>query len=113
MCSEPDKNHWYTDRITERLINAKLLVFRDYLPVFSVPRSIKTASFTTRKRTVNTFKTEHLRQYTVYLRPVFGPYHPVLSGAELRAVLYPYRKRAVFARFLQLYGYNTVSRFIP
>jgi hypothetical protein len=43
---------------------------------------------------------------------VFGPYHTVLSGAEIRAVLYPYRKRTVFGRFLQLYGYNTARRLI-
>ena len=77
-----------------------------------IPRTIKTASFTIRKRTVNVFKTEHLRQYTVYIRPGFGPYHTVLSGAEIRAVLYPYRKRTVFGRFLQLYGYNTVSHLV-
>jgi hypothetical protein len=57
-------------------------------------------------------KNEHLRQYTAYKRPVFDPYHTVLSGAEIRAVSYPYRKRTVFDRFLQLYGYNTVRRLI-
>jgi hypothetical protein len=67
------------------------------------PRTIKTASFTIRKRIVNVFKTGHLRQYTVYIRTFFGPYHTVLSGAEIRAV---------FGRFLQLYGYNTVSRLV-
>jgi hypothetical protein len=41
-------------------------------------------------------KTEPLRQYTVQNRLVFGPYCTVLSGAELRTVLYPYRKRTVF-----------------
>jgi hypothetical protein len=57
-------------------------------------------------------KNEHLRQYTAYKRPVFCPYHTVLSGAERRAVSYPYRKRTVFGRFLQHYGYNTVLRLI-
>jgi hypothetical protein len=77
-----------------------------------IPRSIKTASFTIRKRTVNVSKTGHLRQYTVQIRTVFGPYHTVLSGAEIRAVLYPYRKRTVFGRFLPIYGYNTARRLI-
>jgi hypothetical protein len=39
-------------------------------------------------------------------------YLTVISGAEIRAVLYPYRKRTVFGRFLQLYGYNTAHRLI-
>jgi hypothetical protein len=39
--------------------------------MFYLPRSIKTASFTIRKRTVNVSKTGHLRQYTVYIRPFF------------------------------------------
>jgi hypothetical protein len=47
-----------------------------------VPRSTKTVSFTIRKRAVNVVKTGHLRQYSVYLRFVFGPYQTVLSGTH-------------------------------
>ena len=43
---------------------------------------------------------------------IYGPYETVLSDAELRTVLYPYDKRAVFGRFPLLYGSNTVSRII-
>jgi len=73
-------------------------------------RSIKTVSFTIRKPVVNILKTGHLRQYSVYLRSVFGPYQTVLSGTEIRTVLYLYHKRTIFGRFHILYGYNTVSR---
>ncbi len=64
------------------------------LNVCFLPRSIKAASFTIRKRTVN------------------GPYRWTwVSGAEIRTVFYPYRKRTVFGRFPEFYGENTVSRF--
>ena len=60
-----------------------------------MPRTIKTASFTIQKRAVIVFRTGHVRQYTVHMRS----YHTVLSDAEIRAVLYPYRKRAIYGPF--------------
>ncbi len=45
------------------------------------------ASFTIRKRTVNVFKTGHLRQYTVNIRTENGPYYIRLTFFLLR--LYP------------------------
>jgi hypothetical protein len=69
-------------------------------------------SFTIQKLVVHVVKTRYLRQYTVYLRPAVSPYETVLSGAELRIVLYPYGKRSIFGRFPLLYESNTVSRII-
>jgi hypothetical protein len=68
----------------------------------SKPRLIKTASFKIRKRTVNVLKTAHLRQYTVYIRPVFGLYHTVYLAQKyvpfsIRIVNGPYL--AVFSNF--------------
>jgi hypothetical protein len=46
--------------------------------------------------------------YSVYTA-VFGPYHTVLSGAEIRAVLYAYRKVTVNGRkHAVLYTFTTV-----
>ena len=71
---------------------------------------MKTAPFTDRKRTVNADNTGVLRRYYGYIRSVFDPYCTELSGAEIRTVSYPYRKRAVSARFPIYYGCSTDSR---
>ena len=76
-----------------------------------LPRSIKTESFTIRKQTVTTVKTGYLRRYTVSIRSVFGPYRTVLSGAVIRTVLYPFRKRTVYWSNTLCYPAPLTDRF--
>ena len=48
-----------------------------------LPRTIRTASFTIQKRTVAVFKTGHLRQCTVYMRPVFSNFTDTIQSIDL------------------------------
>ncbi|CAF4962890.1 unnamed protein product, partial [Rotaria socialis] len=57
-----------------------------------------------RKRMEIVIKTDSFRQQSASIRLVFGPCRSVLSGAEIRTVLYPYRKLTVFGRFPRVYG---------
>jgi hypothetical protein len=42
----------------------------------------------------------------------FGPYHTRLSGAQIRTVLYLYRKRPYYIRLRPFYYFNTSVSFI-